>query len=111
MKVRNGTRKWILRQVLHRHVPRKLVDGPKKGFAIPIGQWLRGPLLSWADRLLEPERIADEGFFDERLITAKWTEHKKGRFDWSNPLWTILMFQAWYESQRSSSSSSRRATG
>lgn len=102
MKVRNGTRKWILREVLHRHVPRRLVEGPKKGFAIPIGRWLRGPLLPWAERLLDPERIIEEGFFDHRPIVSKWTEHKKGRFDWSNPLWTILMFQAWYESQQSS---------
>lgn len=99
LKVRGGVRKWILREVLHRHVPRNLVVGPKRGFAIPIGEWLRGPLRSWADRLLDKDRIRAEGFFKPELIHAKWVEHKKGTFDWSSALWTVLMFQAWYESQ------------
>jgi asparagine synthase (glutamine-hydrolysing) len=99
MKVRNGVRKWILRQVLYRHVPRDLVDRPKKGFSIPIGTWLRGPLRKWADDLLDRERIEAEGFFCHEPIAFKWREHQRGKFDWSDPLWTILMFQTWYQSQ------------
>jgi asparagine synthase (glutamine-hydrolysing) len=98
-KVRNGVRKWILRQVLYRHVPQRLFEGPKRGFSIPIGTWLRGPLRRWADSLLDPERLRQEGFFDPHLISMRWRQHLSGAADWSYPIWTILMFQQWYESQ------------
>ncbi|HET8655878.1 MAG TPA: asparagine synthase-related protein, partial [Longimicrobiaceae bacterium] len=99
MKVRDGVRKWILRQVLYRHVPAHLVDGAKRGFAIPIGAWLRGPLREWADGLLDRDRIMEQGFFRYEPIASKWTEHRRGAYDWSYPLWTILMFHAWYDAQ------------
>ena len=99
MKVRGGVHKWILREVLHRHVPQHLVDGPKSGFAIPIGDWLRGPLRAWADQLLDRERIVEQGFFHYEPIALKWREHLRGNYDWSYPLWAILMFQAWYDAQ------------
>lgn len=100
MKVRDGVGKWILRQVLYRHVPQALVDGPKKGFSIPIGAWLRGPLRSWADELLDEDRIDAEGFFRPALISARWNAHKRGLHDWSYALWPVLMFQAWLEKER-----------
>lgn len=52
MKIRNGTGKWALREVLYRYVPRELIELPKKGFSIPCGEWLRGPLKEWAEPLL-----------------------------------------------------------
>jgi asparagine synthase (glutamine-hydrolysing) len=100
MKVRDGVRKWILREVLHRHVPRRLVDGPKRGFAIPIGEWLRGPLRLWADDLLDRDRIEADGFFRYAPIAVKWHQHRRGACDWSYPLWAVLMFQTWYDRQR-----------
>jgi asparagine synthase (glutamine-hydrolysing) len=99
LKIRDGVHKWILRQVLYRHVPRSLVDSPKRGFSVPIGDWLRGPLKEWASRLLDPDRIVSEGFFRPEPIAVRWAEHQKGTCDWSYSLWTILMFQLWYESQ------------
>jgi asparagine synthase (glutamine-hydrolysing) len=100
MKVREGQQKWILRQILFRHVPEKLVDRPKRGFGVPLGPWLRGPLRDWAEELLRPERIAAEGFFRPKIITRRWREHKAGTCDWSYPLWTLLMFQTWLEAQQ-----------
>jgi asparagine synthase (glutamine-hydrolysing) len=99
MKVRGGVTKWILRQVLYRHVPRELVDGPKQGFAVPMAEWLRGPLRDWAGELLDRRRIEEQGFFHSKPIEVKWSEHQKGLCDWSYPLWSILMFQAWLEAQ------------
>ncbi|WP_338802640.1 asparagine synthase (glutamine-hydrolyzing) [Pseudomonas sp. RSB 5.4] len=99
MKIRNGKGKWILREVLYRHVPRELIERPKKGFSIPVGAWLRGPLKDWAETLLGEVRLRNEGFFSVPLVRKIWSEHLKGRVDHSTKLWSILMFQAWYEVQ------------
>ncbi|OOL38564.1 asparagine synthase (glutamine-hydrolyzing) [Pseudomonas sp. FSL W5-0299] len=99
MKIRDGKGKWILREVLYRHVPRELIERPKKGFSIPVGAWLRGPLKDWAETLLEEARLRNEGFFNVLMVRKIWSEHQKGRVDHSTKLWSILMFQAWYEVQ------------
>ena len=97
MKIRNGQGKWLLRQVLHRYVPEHLVERPKSGFGIPIGDWLRGPLRSWAEALLDKRRLLEEGFFNPDPIREKWAEHLTGRKNRQYHLWDVLMFQAWHE--------------
>ncbi len=99
MKARGGVSKWILRQVLYEHVPRELIERPKMGFGIPLGEWLRGPLRGWAESLLEPAKLSREGFFDARKVERKWQEHLSGRRQWQYLLWDVLMFQAWLEYQ------------
>ena len=99
MKIRGTTTKWILRQVLHRHVPRELIDRPKMGFGIPIGDWLRGPLRPWAEDLLDPGRLRREAIFNPEPITRIWREHLQGRANHQHRLWNVLMFQAWYQSR------------
>jgi asparagine synthase (glutamine-hydrolysing) len=97
MKIRTGTGKWALRQVLFRHVPRNLIDRPKRGFALPLDDWLRGPLRDWAEALLDRHRLAREGFFDPTTVLAAWTGHKEHRTNCAPQLWTVLMFQSWLE--------------
>jgi asparagine synthase (glutamine-hydrolysing) len=98
---RDGQSKWPLRQVLYRHVPRSLIERPKSGFAVPIDSWLRGPLREWAEGLLDARRLANEGFFNPEVIRAAWTSHQSGRRNLHHRLWSVLMFQAWHETQRS----------
>lgn len=95
MKIKNGQGKWVLREVLNKYVPQNLFDRPKKGFAIPIGTWLRGPLRDWAESLLSNERFNEDGIFNTKDINKEWKEHLSGHKDNSKKLWGILMFQAW----------------
>jgi asparagine synthase (glutamine-hydrolysing) len=95
LKIRNGKGKWLLRQVLYRYVPRRLVDRPKMGFRLPLANWLRGPLRAWADDLLQPKQLEQDGFLVSEPIVAKWKEHLEQRNDWSRHLWSVIMFQAW----------------
>ncbi|MDZ4753820.1 MAG: asparagine synthase (glutamine-hydrolyzing) [Phycisphaerae bacterium] len=94
MKIRNGTTKWLLREVLHRRVPRELFDRPKQGFSIPLDRWLVGPLRPWAEELLSERRLREEGFFRPDAVRRLWDAQLRGG-RMQHQLWTVLMFQAW----------------
>jgi asparagine synthase (glutamine-hydrolysing) len=99
-KMRHGAGKWILRKVLHKYVPPALVDRPKAGFAIPLHNWVRGPLREWAEELISERRLREEGLFRPAPIRRKWREHLSGTRNWIAPLWGVLMFQSWNEQRR-----------
>jgi asparagine synthase (glutamine-hydrolysing) len=99
MKIRGGQSKWALRQILNQHVPPKLIDRPKAGFGIPVGDWLRGPLRGWAEDLLSEETLQLDGLIDPAPVRQAWAEHLSGRRDWTHRLWIVLMLMAWRRSQ------------
>jgi asparagine synthase (glutamine-hydrolysing) len=101
LKIRNGKGKWILREVLKRHVPPELTDHPKMGFSIPLADWLRGPLRGWAEALLDAGRLASEGYLNPRAVRNVWETHLSGKRDYATKLWCVLMFQAWLEQEQS----------
>ena len=99
MKIHEGRGKWLLRQLLYRHVPAQLVERPKTGFAVPIDAWLRGPLKDWAADLLDPARLAREGYLRAPTVTQCWNEHLSGKHNRQHALWNILMFESWLAAQ------------
>lgn len=98
IKVRAGETKWPLRQFLGEFVPRALTDRPKMGFGVPLDDWLRGPLRPWAEELLDERRLIEQGFLDPGVILGAWRDHLSGRANLRDPLWSVLMFQAWLSS-------------
>ncbi|MGD8380010.1 MAG: asparagine synthase (glutamine-hydrolyzing) [Gammaproteobacteria bacterium] len=97
LKYRDGRGKYLLRHLLSRYLPERLIDRPKRGFGAPVGAWLDGPLRDWCEALLDEDRLKREGYFDPAPIRRMWSEHRSGRRRWHTPLWNILMFQAWLE--------------
>lgn len=100
MKIRGNESKWALRQILYRRVPRELIERPKTGFSIPLGDWLKGPLRDWAETLLAEDRLRRDGYFEPGVVRRAWQEHLGGRYDRTARLWSVLMFQAWLDESR-----------
>ena len=111
MKLRGKGGKWIVKQLLGKHLPAELYERPKSGFSMPLGDWLRGDLRDWAEDLLEPSRMRQEGWFDAARVQQRWQDNLGGRRNASSSMWSILMFQAWLRAARENrvSGSVRRA--
>jgi asparagine synthase (glutamine-hydrolysing) len=92
-------------------LPPELVERPKMGFGIPIGDWLRGPLRGWAEDLLSASRLRSEGIVDAAAVRSAWRDHLSGRRNLQYQLWDVLMLQAWLESVRPARTSSRGGDG
>lgn len=94
-RVANGTGKLVLRELLAKFLPRDWFDRPKQGFAIPLAEWLRGPLRDWAESLLSREAIAQGDLLNAQSVSHHWDAHRRGERNLHYPLWTLLMLQAW----------------
>tara|TARA_A100001388_G_C28597560_1_gene416535 strand:- start:18 stop:746 length:729 start_codon:yes stop_codon:yes gene_type:complete len=92
--------KWVLRKLLKRYLPTHLFQRPKSGFSVPIGEWLKGPLKEWAEELIDSNRLKNEAFFNHDAVHKKWQEHLTGKKDWSNLIWSILIFQIWLKQNK-----------
>ena len=101
MKISGTTGKAVLRKLLYRHAPQAMFERPKAGFAVPVGEWIKGPMRDWAENLLDERRLRDGGYFDPATVRARWAEHLSGEKDSTQSLWAVLMFQAWQEDQAS----------
>ena len=101
MKVIGGVGKQPLRDLLFRHVPRELIDRPKRGFSVPLAEWLRGPLRPWAEALLAQSSVREHGLLDATRIRALWQQHLNGIADHSALLWSMLSLLAFINAETS----------
>jgi len=92
-KIRDGRGKWILRQILYKHVPPALVDREKMGFSIPLAHWMGGPLRNWAgDLLLSTET---NGFLRTAVVHKEWDRFLGGDATNAAGIWALVMLRAW----------------
>ena len=94
-KLRRGVGKWILRRIAYKYVPKALLERPKMGFGVPIDQWLRGSLKSWAHDLLDPAALRRDALLNPEPVAKAWAEHQSGARNAQHFLWNVLMFEAW----------------
>jgi asparagine synthase (glutamine-hydrolysing) len=93
------TGKLVLRDLLTRYVPRELIDRPKRGFSVPVKEWLGGPLRDWVEELISEQALSDQGVFDVESVRRVWAQHLQGWANHSELMWAILMFQTWWRSR------------
>lgn len=98
-KIRQGERKWLLKQLLYRYVPKELIDRPKMGFGIPLSQWLNTSLKPWVESLLDENLLKSQGYFNAQQVRQSWQQHLAGEHHWQPSLWNVLMFQSWLSTQ------------
>src|SRR5262249_55977312 len=96
-KLGKGRTKRLLKEAVRGHLPDQILMRPKKGFGIPVSKWLRGPLAGLMRDKLGAERMASQGIFRPEAVTRRIDEHQSGARDHRKPLWTLLMFQLWYD--------------
>lgn len=103
LKVHDGRGKRLLCRTLDKYVRATPINRPKQGFAVPVGDWIRGPLQGWAETLLSEQRLRQDGYFNPQPICGYWREHLSGQMNRRHQLWAPLMFQAWLDNLRSNS--------
>ena len=94
LRTGGGQGKRILRRLLRRYLPEHLVDGPKRGFEVPLGIWLRGPLRAWVETLLNEKELRENGLHAEPIL-QEWRIHLSGHRDRSDALWPLIVFLQW----------------
>ena len=90
------TGKVALRKLLARRVPEHMIDRPKRGFGVPLNDWLRGPLRELAEEHLDTRRVQELGYFDSQSVSRRWNEHLSGRRNWGFHLWSCISFSMWH---------------
>lgn len=97
MKYRNGRGKYLLRTLMRGRLPSIILDRPKQGFAAPVGTWLRGELRDLATDVLSSTNVQMSGLLETKEVSRLLTEHLTGAHNHGKKLWTLLVFQLWYD--------------
>lgn len=94
LKIKNGESKYLLKKTMEPHLPSEIMYRPKMGFAVPLMRWFRGPLKQRVRDSLTGERLLNTGWFNADYLRHLVDAHESGRRDYSAPIWTLLMFEA-----------------
>jgi asparagine synthase (glutamine-hydrolysing) len=96
-KYNNGVKKYILKEIVHQHIPKKLMDRPKMGFQIPIENWLSTDLRKQVCYYLSDNKIVGQGIFNPNVVQKLKESFFSGKKEYALKIWYLLMFQMWYE--------------
>ena len=97
IKIKDGEKKYILKQIAHKYIPKNLLDRPKSGFDIPFSIWLKGPLKEMLYAHINEDRLEDDGIFDTKTIIKIRDAFYAGNESYKYKLWTLFLFQLWYD--------------
>ena len=100
LKIRGGTLKYILRRVAEKYLPKEVLERPKEGFVLPKNTWLRCPLSPFLKEVLAPERLKQHGYFNGTYVESLWKRFQAGEETLTFKVWTLMMFQLWFEGRR-----------
>jgi asparagine synthase (glutamine-hydrolysing) len=96
-KIKNNITKYILREILSNYLPRNLLNKKKKGFSVPLNNWIKGPLKTWAHDLINSKKMKESEIFDYYKVKNLFDDYNKGKNNHRSGIWNILVFQQWYE--------------
>jgi asparagine synthase (glutamine-hydrolysing) len=94
LKLGGGEGKRVLKRAMESRLPREVLYRPKMGFAIPLASWFRGPLRARVREVVLGDRLMDTGYFKRAILQRYLQDHMSGRRDYSGPLWSLLLFDA-----------------
>lgn len=93
-KINGSEGKWLLKKAMEPHLPNEVLYRPKMGFSVPLAAWLRGPLAERAKSAILGPLLAETGYFNPATLRFLLEKHQSGARDFSAPLWSLLMFEA-----------------
>ncbi|MDC0434616.1 asparagine synthase C-terminal domain-containing protein, partial [bacterium] len=97
-----AVQKKILKDIVSRSIPRDYIERPKKGFGVPIEKWVRGPMVDWAESLINPSVLKQQGLLDTDIVNSCWQNIKANPDAGAEFIWSILVLQQWLDSERPS---------
>ncbi|WP_280154027.1 XrtA/PEP-CTERM system amidotransferase [Piscinibacter sp. XHJ-5] len=106
LKVRGNEGKWVLKKAMEPHLPHNIMYRPKMGFAVPLARWFRGPLRDRVRDAVMNGELMRTGFFDRSYLQRLVDDHLAGRRDYSQPLWSLMMFEAFLRKVNATGASS-----
>jgi asparagine synthase (glutamine-hydrolysing) len=103
VKIKDGEKKYILKQIAHKYIPKNLLDRPKSGFAIPFSSWLKGSLKELLYEHINEKRLESDALFDTKSVIKIRDDFYAGNESYKYKLWTLFLFQLWYDKVLSNS--------
>ncbi|MBS1512377.1 MAG: asparagine synthase (glutamine-hydrolyzing) [Bacteroidetes bacterium] len=96
-KYNNGNKKFIVKEIVHKYIPKEMMDRPKMGFGIPISSWLQNELKPFVDRYFDESFIQKQDIFNNDIIQRIKKSFYQGKIERAEKIWYLLMFQMWYD--------------